>query len=101
MVSLGGSHPYGEYETKVLDLSLTGLGVVRSGVPEQAVNPARRGPLSQDGRLQIDRQWEEQWLHRHRRAWRSHPTVKVRNVAVRRYASSKVRSLACALLEQL
>ena len=33
-----------------------GLGVVRSGVPEQAVNPARRRLLSQDGRLQIDRQ---------------------------------------------
>ena len=41
---------------KVLDQSLMGLGVVRSGVPEQAVNPARRRPLSQDGRLQIDRQ---------------------------------------------
>ena len=54
MVGLGGSHPHGEYETKVLDQSLAGLRVVQSGIPELAVNPARRGPLSQDGRLRVD-----------------------------------------------
>ena len=31
MVGLGGSCPHGEYEMKVLDQSLVGLGVVQSG----------------------------------------------------------------------
>ena len=47
-----------------------------------------------------EEQPEERWLSRHGRAWRSYPMLKVRNGAVRRYPSSKVRSSGCALLEQ-
>ena len=43
---------------------------------------------------------EEWWLCGRRRAENSYSTFKVREVATRRYPSSKVRSSGCALLEQ-
>ena len=42
---------------------------------------------------------KEWWLPGHRRAWRSHPKLKVRKGGGRRYPPSKVRSSGCALLE--
>ena len=69
--------------------------------PRQGAAAMRSNPTS-----------KEQWLCGRRRAYRSHPTLKVRKgsseeipliqrrAAVRRYLSSKVRSSSCPLLEQ-
>ena len=47
-----------------------------------------------------EEQPEEWWLRRRRKAWRSYPTLKVRNCGDKEIPLSKVRSSSCALLEQ-
>ena len=47
-----------------------------------------------------EEQPEERWLRRRRKAWRSYPTLKVRNCGDKEIPLSKVRSSSCALLEQ-
>ena len=69
-----------------------GAVTLRSHLEPEARDGSWKEPPTPEARA---RSREEQPEER-----RSYPTLKVRNVVVRRYLSSKVRNSSCALLEQ-
>ena len=69
-----------------------GAVTLRSHLEPEARDGSWKEPPTPEARA---RSREEQPEER-----RSYPTLKVRNVVVRRYLSSKVRNSGCALLEQ-
>ena len=68
--------------------------------PEARGGSWEEPPTPEDRAGSQEQHPEEQRLHRHRRAWRSYPTLKVRRCGCGEIPLSGLGSSGCALLEQ-